>query len=290
MTVTPQLRISIVTPSLNQGRFIAEAVESVRVQSYPAHEHIINDGESADSTVKILQRVSADGSHGSIRWRSSGDRGQSDALNQGFAAASGDIIGWLNADDRYRPDCLRLVAEAFSRNPKTDVLYGDFTYISEDGKHLALRREIEFNRFVLRYHRVLYIPTTSTFFRKRVITDGNYLREDLHYAMDLEFFIRLAAAGYRFQHLPKVLADFRVHNASKSVQFAGKQSAEHRQVVLSGTSLRLLRQIPRAQNAAAHALQIAAGTIRYTEKLIRGFYFSSNGRRLITPSTTGEIS
>ena len=156
--------------------------------------------------------------------------------------------------------------------PEIDVLYGDYTLIDAAGKHLAMRREIEFNHFVLRYHRVLYIPTTAAFFRRRIFDDGHFLANSLHYAMDLDFFLRLADAGYKFRHLTKVLADFRVHAASKSIEFIDRQRAEHRSIVLRGTPLANRFESMRVRNAAATLLQVPAGLVRYGEKLLRGFY------------------
>jgi glycosyltransferase involved in cell wall biosynthesis len=262
--------ISVVTPSLNQGGFLGEALESVHSQSYPACEHLVLDGGSNDGTVDLLRSFAS--THPAVWWRSGSDGGQSAALNEGFGRASGDIIGWLNADDRYRPGCFEEVAKAFAKHPDVDVLYGDYTFIDPLGNHLGLRREIEFSRFILRYHRVLYIPTAAAFFRRRVFDEGHFLSNDLHYAMDLEFFLRLDEAGCRFFHLAEVLADFRIHPAAKSTQFVDRQRAEHRQIVLQATPLSRRFRSMRARNAAADALQIPAALLRYTEKLLRGCY------------------
>jgi glycosyltransferase involved in cell wall biosynthesis len=269
--------ISIVTPSLNQSSFLGEALESVRSQSYPACEHLVLDGGSGDKTVDLLQSFAARSP--ALWWRSSADGGQSAALNEGFAKASGDIIGWLNADDRYRDGCFEVVAMAFAQHPEIDVLYGDYTFIDPVGNHIGLRREIEFSSFILRYHKVLYIPTAAAFFRRRLFEEGYFLSNSLHYAMDLEFFLRLDAAGYRFFHLAHILADFRIHPAAKSTQFVDRQRAEHRQVVLLSTPLSRRFRSMRARNVAAIALQIPAAMLRYSEKLLRGLYLPSRVQR-----------
>lgn len=272
MNPSQGLRISVVTPSLNQARFLREALDSTQTQSHPCHEHLVFDGGSDDGTVDLLQGIRASGTHPRLTWSSGSDTGQSSALNRGFAQATGDVIGWLNADDRYRPGCFAHVARAFVEDPTLDVLYGDYTLIDETGQHLALRREIEFSRFILRYHRVLYIPTTATFFRRRIFDEGHRLREDLHYAMDVDLFLRLADAGYRFRHLPAVLADFREHNQSKSARFTRVHREEHRSLILSETPLARRFRSPRLRKVAATCLQISAGLLRYTEKLLRGLY------------------
>src|SRR5580658_3296860 len=137
---TPKL--SIVTPSFNQAQFIEATLRSVKSQHYPALEHIVVDGASTDSTVEILKRFAAMPGWEHLRWISEEDRGQSDAINKGFRMATGDIIGWLNSDDRYRPGCFRAVVEAFKANPDIDILYGDYTWIDETGRILQVRREI----------------------------------------------------------------------------------------------------------------------------------------------------
>jgi glycosyltransferase involved in cell wall biosynthesis len=272
--------ISIVTPSFNQAAYLAETLQSVRNQQYPAQEHIVIDGASTDGSPALLQAIgdSASGSH--LRWSSKPDQGQSSALNEGFLQARGDIIGWLNADDRYRSGCFHHVAAAFAENPEVDILYGDYTFIDPDGVHLALRREIDFSQFILNYHRVLYIPTTATFFRHRILEEGHLLNTNLHLAMDVEFFIRLSAAGYRFHHLPRVLADFRIHPASKSIRFLKQQRKEHRRVILSSTPIASLIHPPFFRNLAASALQIPAALLRYSEKFIRGYYFRERSESL----------
>lgn len=279
--------ISIVTPSLNQGAYLAQALQSVRNQRYAAYEHIVLDGGSTDGTPGVLEQTALH-MPGNLFWRSHPDEGQSAALNEGFAQAKGDIIGWLNADDRYRPDCFAQVAQAFARNPGIDVLYGDYTLMDQQSSHLSLRRETSFHHFVLKYHRVLYIPTTSTFFRRRIFDEGHFLREDLHYAMDLEFFIRLASLGYRFQHLPRVLADFRVHPESKSIRYLDRQREEHRRIVLESTPLAQLVRPIALRNLAASLLQLPAAGIRYAEKLARGYYLPRQSTaRLLTQDEQG---
>jgi len=277
--------ISIVTPSLNQAHFLSEALESVRGQTYGPIEHLVLDGGSNDGSTEVLSNFGGGNLSHSLWWRSSRDGGQSEALNEGFAKASGEIIGWLNADDRYRQGCFQAVAETFADHPDVDILYGDYTFINEAGDHIALRREIEFSRFILRYHKVLYIPTTATFFRRRIFDEGNFLSNELHYAMDLEFFLRLSDVGYKFLHLPVVLADFRLHACSKSVAFKKQQSSEHRSVILNNTPLTQVHSV-RMRGAFADILQAPAALLRYSEKLRRGFYLPAPQTLGGFPSTT----
>jgi glycosyltransferase involved in cell wall biosynthesis len=263
--------ISIVTPSYNQAAFLPEALKSVTMQERTDVEHIVVDGDSTDDTVSVLSAAGSRSPH--LRWKSEPDEGQSHALNKGFRVAQGEIIGWLNADDRYRPGCFDAVLSAFQKYPNIDILYGDYTWIDQAGSILRLRREIEFNRFVLMYHRVLYIPTTSTFFRRRIIDDGHLLDESMQYAMDYELFLRLCLHGYRYRHIPFCLADFRIHPASKS-SLAPRSQLKEQDLVTERYAPALNRcSSPYLRRQLFRGLRIAAGVCRYSEKLLRGYYF-----------------
>jgi glycosyltransferase involved in cell wall biosynthesis len=275
--------ISIVTPSLNQGGFIGEALKSVQLQNYGHCEHLVIDGLSTDGTVDLLRNLTANRERQNISWVSERDSGQSDALNKGFRQAKGDIIGWLNSDDRYRAGCFEHVVRAFEENPEVDIFYGDYLTIDELGKALQLRREIEFSEFILLYHRILYIPTTATFFRRKIFDEGNWLDSNLHYAMDLEFFIRLAARGYRFKHIPQVLADFRMQPNSKTCSSPDKQRMEHQCVVLASAPILRRLQSSQLRRLALSVLRSVACVRRYSEKMLRGYYwkpFRSTGSSL----------
>jgi glycosyltransferase involved in cell wall biosynthesis len=265
--------ISIVTPSFNQGVFLPEALRSVHDQGYEQVEHLVFDGGSNDESIGILRHYSSQATWKHLHWASESDRGQSHALNKGFAQARGEIIGWLNSDDRYRSGCLSNVARVFHERPDVDVIYGNSTWIDESGCQFRLRREIEFSRFILLYHRVLYIPTTATFFRKRVFLEGNWLDETLHYAMDFEFFVRLASRGYSFLHIPATLGEFRFQRTSKTCSSPDKQLEEKERIMqLNSPVLRRISS-PAMRSAMSALLGSCAAAMRYSEKLVRGYYF-----------------
>jgi glycosyltransferase involved in cell wall biosynthesis len=269
----PLPRISIVTPSFNQADFIEEALASVKAQNYPDYEHLVMDGLSNDGTVELLQRATFDSVQAQLFWVSELDAGQSEAMNKGFKRATGDIVGWLNSDDRYRPGCFERVVQTFEDNPQVDIVYGDYLTVKEDGTPVQIRREIEFSPFILLYHRVLYIPTTTTFIRRRIFEEGNYLDETLQYAMDLDFFLRLAARGYRFKHIPHILADFRLQPKSKTCTSPDRQHQEHQQIINSmAPSLRYLRS-PYLKKTVLAFLRILAAGKRYSEKMFKGYYW-----------------
>ena len=116
--------ISVITPSFNQGAFIARTLASVANQSHPPLEHLIFDGGSSDNTLAVLRQAG-----GSVRWVSRPDGGQADAVNQGLKAARGDVIAWINSDDIYYPQAFAQVAARFAADPSIDVVYGDADHI-----------------------------------------------------------------------------------------------------------------------------------------------------------------
>jgi glycosyltransferase involved in cell wall biosynthesis len=244
----------------------------VQLQGYRNFEHVVVDGGSTDGTVDLLRNMTATESGRKTLWMSEPDTGQSEALNKGFRQARGEIIGWLNADDRYRAECLQHIVRAFHDNPDVDIVYGDYVVISECGKVVKVRREIEYSEFILHYHRVLYIPTTATFFRRRVFEEQNWIDERLQYAMDLDFFIRLSQRGYRFRHVRELLADFRMQPNSKTCSAPESQRREHQQVVRSRAPLPGWLRSTAMGSVALAGLGCIASARRCTEKLLRGYY------------------
>jgi len=245
----------------------------VKEQNYPSVEHIVLDGASTDNTVDILRRYSGKPEWKHLYWNSEPDEGQSDALNKGFRMATGNIVGWLNSDDRYRPGCFDRISREFAGHKEADIIYGDYTWMNEKGRVKRIRREIDFNRFILSYHHVLYIATVSTFFGRRVFDQGNWLDTELQYAMDYEFFMRLADKGYHFRHIPSVLADFRWHSLSKSSAHSQKQKAEQNSILPQYSRVLREMQNPLGKKLALTALRGTAAGLRYWKKLIRGCYF-----------------
>lgn len=269
-------KFSIVTPSFNQRAYIEEALLGVKNQAYLQMEHIVVDGGSTDGTVEVLRDYGSRPGWGHLQWISEPDNGQSDALNKGFKLASGEIVGWLNSDDRYRSECFHAVAGAFDRNPTADIIYGDYTWIDQSGTFLKVRREIEFSPFVLLYHHVSPLPTPSSFFRRRIFDESNFIDVKYHYSMDHEFFLRLVRRGYHFQHLSQVLADFRWQPDSKSSKAANKQMEERDSIVRKYSPL--LRKMPQGifQSTALACLRSQAALLYWSQKLFRGYYFGGS--------------
>lgn len=203
--------VSVITPSLNQGRFIEETLLSVKDQDYPYIEHIVVDGGSVDNTLEILKKYE---SIYNLRWISEPDEGHADAVNKGFRMARGEIIGWLNSDDVYFDrGTIRAVVEAFRRHPEADVIYGDCAYIWEDGTILRIQCVPGF-----RYSRLLrgcFLEQPAVFFRRHVV-ESHQLDKRLKVAIDYEYWLRIGRQ-YRFYHLPRILAADRNHRHRISI-------------------------------------------------------------------------
>ena len=239
--------ISVITPSRNSGEFIEDAILSVGQQQGVLVEHIVQDSLSSDNTLEVLRR------HPEVRWQWESDCGQSDAINRGFLRASGELVGWLNADDYYLPGGLQAIARAAAEHPEADVFHGDCVFVDGEGSITRSKVEHDFDRDILFYFGC-YIPSTATFFRRRVIERGYLLDSDFRVCMDFEYFVRLAAAGFRFHYVPQFIAAFRWHKDNISLQQVERRSYERLEVqrrhgarVRSQMQMELLRQGFRAK-------------------------------------------
>lgn len=202
-------RISVVTPSFQQGRFLGQLLESVLVQGDPNFEHLVMDGGSTDETVEVLGR------HPHVKWRSEKDEGPSDAVCKALALATGDLVGWINSDDFYYPGAFAAVREAFARDPSLDVVTGDYRFVDASGRVLRSRKEVPFDREVYLYAGKSYLGNAATFFRRAVLDRHGGPRKDLHHSMDFELLLRVSASA-RFGHLRRYLACYRLHDRSKT--------------------------------------------------------------------------
>ena len=216
-------KISIVTPSYNQGQFIEDAIQSVLNQNYPNLEHIIVDSGSTDGTVEILKK------YPHLRWISEPDNGQTDAINKGFHMARGDVVAWLNADDYYLPGTFEKVLYFCEKYPEVDIVYGDCCFVDFNGKFLRRKLEPAFDLGMLVYYGC-YIPSTATFFRRSIIDEGILLDTEYHNCMDMEYFVRLGSQGKRFFHISGCLACFRWHEGNISLLHVERRRKERLQV------------------------------------------------------------
>ena len=206
--------VSVITPSLNQGRFIEETILSVKGQIYPRVEHLVIDGSSTDATLEILKR------YDHLVWLSEPDRGQADAVNKGFQLAKGEILGWLNSDDVYVPGAVEKVVGYFLDHPNIDVVYGDCNEINEEGRTVKIVRAhpVDLKRLLL-LNFTLYQPTL--FFRRCAVERIGPVNVELHMGLDYDYVVR-AARTCALAYLPATLAAFRTHSNSKTFTHPGQ--------------------------------------------------------------------
>jgi len=184
------LRVGIVTPSLNQAPFIRSAIDSILSQTDEGVDHLVMDGGSTDGTVEILR------SYGDrLRWVSEPDDGQSSAINRGLRMVEGDILTWVNSDDGLAPGAVKAARRAFSENQGAGLVYGRGGILDEYGR--MVDAFVGFEPFSLwrLIHVLDFVLQPASFFSREAVADIGWIREDLHYAMDWDLWIRLAAAA-----------------------------------------------------------------------------------------------
>ena len=219
MRSTTLPKISIITPSLNQGQFIAETIESVLRQDYPNLEYIVVDGGSTDGSVDIIKSFEK---HLAF-WVSEPDRGQTDAIIKGFKRSTGDILTWLCSDDLLCAGALWTVAGLFTADPRLDLVYGDTAYLFPDGR-IKVKNKISFD-YKMMLHAYSMIPQPSSFFTRRIYQKAGGLDPSLHYAMDFDLYLRMGP-NVRALHVPVVLSKYRLHPQSKTASGVTKFAEE----------------------------------------------------------------
>ena len=214
-------KISIVTPSLNQGEFIEETIRSVLLQGYPILEYCIIDGGSTDESVNIIRKYEPWIHY----WVSEPDEGQTDAINKGLKKATGDIVAYLNSDDVYCPGTLYCVVEYFNKYPDISMMYGDIIHIDRYGQLLSKVHAGQLNK--IQYIKCrFYIPQPTVFFRSYLLNTLGLFDPRFHLAMDMEYWIRILF-HYTIGYNPQILAKARIYNEAKSSCHRSDYLKEH---------------------------------------------------------------
>ena len=203
--------VSIVTPSYNQAPFLEATLRSVLDQDYPRVEYILIDGGSTDGSLEIIKKYA----DRLAFWSSEKDRGQTDALNKGFARSTGDLLAWINSDDTYEPGALREAVEWMQAHPEAGAVYGDANFIDDDGRVIG-----RFPAAQTDYRRLrrgcVHIPQQASFFRGSLWREVGPLDPSFFFAMDYDLWVRIARRA-PLLYSRRVWANFRLHGDSKTM-------------------------------------------------------------------------
>src|SRR6185369_86427 len=223
----PEPRISIVTPSYNQGKYLEKTILSVLDQGYPNLEYIIIDGGSTDESVEIIKKYQDRLAY----WVREPDRGQSHAINKGFERATGEIYGWLNSDDWYHPGALQAVVEAFAANPEAGAVVGAGELLNETGYSLIMESyEISVESLYDWVDKFFMQP--SCFFKCETWHKCGPLKENIHFAMDLDLWFRIAHE-FRFAKIEFLISSSLVHKDAKTKASAASSIVDAASVIMS---------------------------------------------------------
>lgn len=212
-------RLSIITPSYNQGKFLEATIRSVLLQGYPNLEYIIIDGGSNDGSIDIIKKYE----NHLFYWHSQPDQGQADAINQGIEKSSGEILGWINSDDVYVRGTFQKIVKAFYDYPDYIVVHGNRILINDLGNVTGWVCLPPFDPKTLIYN----VCSETAFWQRTAMQQVGTLNASLQFAIDLEFFGRLYKAG-KFRKLNQYLGYFRCYpeNKSSTISHIGREEAE----------------------------------------------------------------
>ncbi len=209
MNTTPL--VSIITPSFNQARYPGSD-HPLRVGAgLPNLEYIIVDGGSTDGSVEIIKKYA----DRLAWWVSEKDKGQTDAINKGFARARGEVLAWINSDDTYEPGAVSAAVKYFQDHPDAGLVYGDTHFIDEDGRVIGkfAARQTDYLRLRQGY---VHIPQQAAFFRADLWREVGPLDPSFYFAMDYDLWVRLAARA-PIHYTPQLWANFRLHASGKTI-------------------------------------------------------------------------
>jgi len=204
-------KVSIVTPSYNQAGFIEETIQSILGQNYPDIEYIIVDGASTDGSPEIIRKYESQ----LAWWVSEPDKGQSDAINKGFAHATGDILTWVCSDDTLLPGAVSTIVDLFARHPDAGMIYGDALLTDPAGEKIGVCLGKPYSLRTLTIYAT--VPQPASFFSRAAWEQFGPLDSKIHFAMDRDLFLRMAGRTPIYYE-PALLATMREHPESKSVR------------------------------------------------------------------------
>jgi len=203
--------VSIVTPSFNQARYLEATIQSVLSQDYPHIEYLIVDGGSNDGTVDVIKKYESK----LAWWMSEKDKGQTDAINKGFARARGEVLAWINSDDTYEPGAISAAVRYLQEHPNLGMVYGDCNFINEDGRVIGKFGSAQTSYRLLRQG-YAHIPQQTMFFRADLWEQVGPLDPSFYFAMDYDLWTRIAARS-EIKYVPQTWANFRLHTSGKTI-------------------------------------------------------------------------
>jgi glycosyltransferase involved in cell wall biosynthesis len=205
-------RITVVTPSFNQARFLDETLRSVIAQRPFVHEYFVIDGGSTDGSVDIIRRRHAAG--GIDLWLSEKDRGQADAIHKGFSRATGDYLYWLNSDDVLLPGAMETIQQSLAAHPEWDALTAYHVRIDEQSRIISMHRIPGESPAAARWG-IHHVCQQTCVFRRELYEKVGGINHALHCVLDTELWCRMFAVGSVWGHVPQYLAAFRQHPQAK---------------------------------------------------------------------------
>jgi glycosyltransferase involved in cell wall biosynthesis len=221
-------RVSIVTPSYNQVQYIEETMRSVLLQGYPNLEYFVIDGGSTDGSVEIIKKYEPWLTY----WVSEPDTGQSYAINKGWQRSTGEIIAWLNSDDVYMNDAIKISVEGLYTNKKSSMVYSDLLFINEINNTLTAVVAKPFDPIALLLGST-FIPQQTVFMRSQSLIAAGFLDEGLHLLMDLDLWLRIGVEQkLLITYLSgNTLAKYRWHPLSKWAMYSERGAREKLRVL-----------------------------------------------------------
>lgn len=224
-------KISVVTPSFNQAEFLERTLRSVLDQGYPNLEYIVIDGGSTDGSVDVIRRYADRLTY----WVSEKDSGQSQAINKGLMRATGDWLAWQNSDDVFFQGAFSELAERATRAPRAGLIIGDMTMIDA---HDRVLRDIKYVRptYKAMLAEGMVLTNQAAFWRRDLHKQLGYLREDLHFGFDFEWFLRILQSGVRAEHVRGMWGGLRMHDETKTARNQSSFEIEY-SAILAGRNL-----------------------------------------------------
>ncbi|MEM6820973.1 MAG: glycosyltransferase family 2 protein [Verrucomicrobiota bacterium] len=225
---------TIVTPTLNQGRYIEQTLNSVISQQNVSVQYIVVDGGSSDETASILERYKSRVS----TIISEPDCGQADALRKGFALAEGEIVAYLNSDDYFLPGTLERIRQLMNEHTDTDLIYGDRIFVDADNNLIRYwKLPVHVDYVMLRWD---FIPQEAAFWRRSAMEFVGGIDKKYQFAMDYDLFARMMKAGKNFKHSDQFFAVFREHAEAKTSVLMNELGMPEMELVRRENSIKIL--------------------------------------------------